>query len=246
MNTSTTGFGPEKYYVGGGQQHIYKRRTRPLVREGAPQKQDRNCQRVITVWGSTPRLAAFYFSVLRSVETQRMFCFLIIYSEPASRQIRQFLFPATDIWNCVLCVIAKWVSPEIPRLFVCARAHGSKNTVQHIIRNPYFVPTWWIRMQSACESAGFVPTSNCLEKLEAGQNLSLSIIIRKDNVINYSKSEVTSRDSAVDILTAYRLDGRGSIPGRGKRFFCTTQRRDRFWGPPNLISNGYRGLYPKG
>jgi hypothetical protein len=28
---------------------IYKRQTRPLVREGAPQKQDRNCQRLINI-----------------------------------------------------------------------------------------------------------------------------------------------------------------------------------------------------
>jgi hypothetical protein len=42
---------------------VYKRQTRPLVREDAPQKQDRNCQIVIAKylvmspkWGSTPRL----------------------------------------------------------------------------------------------------------------------------------------------------------------------------------------------
>jgi hypothetical protein len=29
---------------------IYKRQTHPLVREGAPQKQDRNCQPVINIW----------------------------------------------------------------------------------------------------------------------------------------------------------------------------------------------------
>jgi hypothetical protein len=29
---------------------IYNRQTRPLVREGAPQKTDRNCQRVINIW----------------------------------------------------------------------------------------------------------------------------------------------------------------------------------------------------
>jgi hypothetical protein len=29
---------------------IYKKQTRPVVREGAPQKQDRNCQRVINIW----------------------------------------------------------------------------------------------------------------------------------------------------------------------------------------------------
>jgi hypothetical protein len=31
---------------------IYKRQTRPLVREGAPQKQDRKCQTVINIWSS--------------------------------------------------------------------------------------------------------------------------------------------------------------------------------------------------
>jgi hypothetical protein len=35
---------------------IYKRQTRSLAREGAPQKQDCNCRTVINIWGSTPRL----------------------------------------------------------------------------------------------------------------------------------------------------------------------------------------------
>jgi hypothetical protein len=42
---------------------IYKRQTHPLVKEGAPQKQDCNCRTVIAKylvisprWGSTPRL----------------------------------------------------------------------------------------------------------------------------------------------------------------------------------------------
>jgi hypothetical protein len=29
---------------------LYKRETHPLVREGASEKQDRNCQRVINIW----------------------------------------------------------------------------------------------------------------------------------------------------------------------------------------------------
>jgi hypothetical protein len=32
----------------------YKRQTRPLVREGAPQKQDCNCQTVINIWSWAP------------------------------------------------------------------------------------------------------------------------------------------------------------------------------------------------
>jgi hypothetical protein len=34
--------------------NIYKRQTHPLVREGAPQKQDRNCKRVINIWSWAP------------------------------------------------------------------------------------------------------------------------------------------------------------------------------------------------
>jgi hypothetical protein len=33
---------------------IYKRQTHPLVREGAPQTQDRNCQIVINLWSWAP------------------------------------------------------------------------------------------------------------------------------------------------------------------------------------------------
>jgi hypothetical protein len=39
----------------------------------------------------------------------------------------------------------------------------------------------------------------------------------------------------------YGMTGRGSIPGRGKRFF-SPQRPDRFWGRLSLLSNGYCGL----
>jgi hypothetical protein len=50
---SPKGLGPEKDYAGEGQQHI-KRQTRPLVRDWAPQKQDRNCQRIINIWSWAP------------------------------------------------------------------------------------------------------------------------------------------------------------------------------------------------
>jgi hypothetical protein len=49
------------------------------------------------------------------------------------------------------------------------------------------------------------------------------------------------RDSSVVIATGY---GRGSIPGRGKRFFCTLQRPDQLWISPSLLYNGQ--LFPRG
>jgi hypothetical protein len=38
----------------------------------------------------------------------------------------------------------------------------------------------------------------------------------------------------------------GSIPGRGKRCFFTSQRLDLLWCPTSLQSNGYRGFFPCG
>jgi hypothetical protein len=49
MVVSPKGLGPEKDCAGKGQQLI-QRQTHPLVREGVPQKQDRNCQTVINIW----------------------------------------------------------------------------------------------------------------------------------------------------------------------------------------------------
>jgi hypothetical protein len=52
------------------------------------------------------------------------------------------------------------------------------------------------------------------------------------------------RDSSVDIVKGYGLDGRDSIPGKGKIFFFTPHRPDRLWGPPSLVSNGDREFFP--
>jgi hypothetical protein len=48
------------------------------------------------------------------------------------------------------------------------------------------------------------------------------------------------------IATSYGLDDRGvevRVPV-GSRIFSSANRPVRLWGPPNLLSNGYRGFSP--
>jgi hypothetical protein len=57
-----------------------------------------------------------------------------------------------------------------------------------------------------------------------------------------------SRDSAVGIATGYGLDDwevRVRVPV-GSRIFTSSCCPDRLCGPPNLLHNGYRGLFPGG
>jgi hypothetical protein len=51
------------------------------------------------------------------------------------------------------------------------------------------------------------------------------------------------RDSAVGITTGYGLDDRevGVRVPVGSRIFSSPCRPDRLWGPPGLLSSGYRG-----
>jgi hypothetical protein len=55
-----------------------------------------------------------------------------------------------------------------------------------------------------------------------------------------------SRDSAVGIATGYRLDDWevGVRVPVGSRIFTSPCRPDWPWGPPNLLYNGYRELFP--
>jgi hypothetical protein len=58
--------------------------------------------------------------------------------------------------------------------------------------------------------------------------------------LNFNKNLL--HDSAFGIATGYELDDRGSISGRGNKFFSTPKLPDRIWGPTKLLSNGYLKL----
>jgi hypothetical protein len=82
------------------------------------------------------------------------------------------------------------------------------------------------------------------------QNLKLirNRVLRMYGKYHRRTNALRSRDSIVGIATGYGLHDRGvgvRVPV-GARIFSSPYLPDRLWGPPCLLSNGYRGLIPGG
>jgi hypothetical protein len=64
-------------------------------------------------------------------------------------------------------------------------------------------------------------------------------IMLPSNSVSFHMILRRCRDSSVGTATGYELVCR-------VQFFFPPQRPERLWGPPSLLSNGYRGLIPGG
>jgi hypothetical protein len=82
----------------------------------------------------------------------------------------------------------------------------------------------------------FSPVRDPLRKFE---DLNWSLCL-----INYA----LCRDSVVGIATGYGLDDRevGVRIPVGSGILSSSICPDWFWGPPNILSNGYQDLFPRG
>jgi hypothetical protein len=79
-----------------------------------------------------------------------------------------------------------------------------------------------------------------------GWYLCHSLFTTHPNIRSYT-AVYKSRDSSVSIVTGYGLHDQGfgvRVPV-GARIFISPRRPDRLWGPSNLLSNGYRRLFPR-
>jgi hypothetical protein len=76
----------------------------------------------------------------------------------------------------------------------------------------------------------------------------LPVVLHEHNIFRSYSKEEWIRDSVIGVATGYGLDDRGTgarVPV-GPRIFASPRRPDRLWGPPDLLSNGDGGLFPRG
>jgi hypothetical protein len=114
---------------------------------------------------------------------------------------------------------------------------------------------WTLNMETLCSLETFVSSKNIVQyhnsddhNPEKRNNFLVCFIVKIISRLGYTCPCLfhfgISRERSVGIAMGYGLDGRRLILGRCKRFW-SSQRPDRSWGLPSLLSDGYRGaIFP--
>ena len=84
----------------------------------------------------------------------------------------------------------------------------------------------------------------CLSRLLRDLSTSGTKQITEDVALKVSCRAVSLKEPGLCTRYSGEDTCRSSSPGRGKLFFSPPKIPDRFWGPPSLLFNGYRGSFP--
>jgi hypothetical protein len=140
-----------------------------------------------------------------------------------SQRISNFLLPKKGIWVSIT------VSQLIYIFFLHKNNLNLDNSgiIARLLKKKQLISVVgiWRKIRQFSANCGKPKISSAITRIEEIQNYFLLLVQRS----RYS-----------DRLQTGRPKGRSSSPGRSK-IRPSPRRLNRFWGPPSLLSNGYRG-----